>query len=96
MYARLNLFQVERGMRAKIEELADQFAPRFRAQKGFKSVTFLFDDGVGEYGSLSLWDSKEDAEMASAVLGAELRQAAENMIKESPRLRVFEVYQART
>ncbi|MFQ5861443.1 MAG: hypothetical protein ACE5IG_07855, partial [Dehalococcoidia bacterium] len=36
--------------------------------KGFKGVTFLADETVGEYGGLSLWETKEDAEAATSAL----------------------------
>jgi heme-degrading monooxygenase HmoA len=76
MYVRLNMFSVGSGQRAVFERLADQFAPIFRAQKGFKSLTFFEADGAaGEYGSCSLWDTREDAEAADAALMLQLRQA---------------------
>jgi heme-degrading monooxygenase HmoA len=58
MYVRLNMFSVGSGQRAAFERLADQFAPIFRAQKGFQSVTFFeADAAAGEYGSFSTWDT---------------------------------------
>jgi heme-degrading monooxygenase HmoA len=46
MYIRLNMFSVGSGKRAEFEQLADRFAPIFRAQKGFKSVTFFEADAA--------------------------------------------------
>jgi heme-degrading monooxygenase HmoA len=47
MYIRLNMFSVGSGQRAEFERLADRFAPIFRAQKGFKRVTFFEADARG-------------------------------------------------
>ncbi len=47
MYIRLNMFSVGSGQRAEFERLAARFAPIFRAQKGFKSVTFFEADAAG-------------------------------------------------
>jgi len=44
MYIRLNMFSVGSGKRSEVERLADRFAPIFRAQRGFKSVTFFEAD----------------------------------------------------
>ena len=76
MYIRLNMFSVGSGKRSEVEKLADRFAPIFRAQRGFKSVTcFEADAAAGEYGSFSLLETKQDAEAADAALMPQLRQA---------------------
>ena len=76
MYIRLNMFSVGSGKRSEVEQLADRFAPIFRAQRGFKGVTFFeADAAAGEYGSFSLWDTREDAEAADAALMPQLQQA---------------------
>ena len=93
MYASLLTLNLGSGMRLAGEKLADQFASVLRTLKGFKEVTFLADDTVGEYGSLTLWESKEDVEAAAAVLGPKLEQAVSGIAKEPPTRRVFEVYE---
>jgi len=93
MYAQLLMLTLGSGTRSTGEKLADQFAPALRALKGFKRVTFLGDEVVGEYGSLTLWESKEDLEAAAAVLGPKLEQAVSGIAKVPPTRRVFEVYE---
>lgn len=93
MYASLSVVKLGPGMRSAAEKMANQFAPALRALKGFKRVTFFGDETVGEYGSLSLWESKEDAEAAAAVIGPKLQQAVSGMAKEPPTRRFFEVYE---
>jgi len=93
MYAQLVMLTLGPGTRSTGEKLADQFAPALRALKGFKRVTFFGDETVGEYGSLSLWESKEDVEAAAAVLGPKLEQAVSGIAKVPPTRRFFEVYE---
>ena len=93
MYAQLSMLTLGPGMRSTAEKLADQFALALRALKGFKRVTFLGDETVGEYASLSVWESKEDAEAAGAVIGPQLEQAVSGIVKGPPTRRFFEVYE---
>jgi heme-degrading monooxygenase HmoA len=93
MYASLVMLTLGPGKRSTGEKLADQFAPALKTLKGFKRVTFLGDDAVGEYGSLSLWESKEDLEAAAAVLGPKLEQAVSGIAKSPPTRQFFEVYE---
>jgi heme-degrading monooxygenase HmoA len=58
MYAQLVMLTLGPETRSTGEKLADQFAPALRTLKGFKGVTFFGDEIVGEYASLSLWESK--------------------------------------
>jgi len=93
MYAQWVMFTLGPGTRSTAEKLADQFAPVLRTLKGFKSVTFIGDDSVGEYASLSLWESKEDAEAAAAATGPRLEEALSGIVKGPPTRRLFEVYE---
>ncbi len=97
MYVRLNMFSVGSGQRAEFERLADRFAPIFRAQRGFKRVTFVeADAAAGEYGSFSLWDIREDAEAADTALMPQLQQAvggAGLQMRGTPIRRIGEGYE---
>ena len=93
MYAHLVIFVLGPGMGSTAEKLADQFAPAYRTVKGFKSITFLGDDTTGEYGSLSLWESKEDLEAFRKVAGSQLEKALSGIVKGPPSIRLFEVYE---
>ncbi len=95
MYAQLVMLTLGPGTRSAGEKLADQFAPALRALKGFKGVTFFGDEIVGEYASLSIWESKEDVEAAAAVLGPKLEQAVSGIAKAPPTRRFFEVYETK-
>lgn len=93
MYALLLLFALGPGMRSTAEKLGDQFAPAHRNAKGFKSETFLADDTAGEYGSLTLWESREAIEAFRKVAGPHLEKALTGVAKGPPSIRLFEVYE---
>ena len=95
MYAQLVMLRLGPRARSTGEKLADQFAPAIRTLKGFKGVTFFGDEIVGEYGSLSLWESWEDVKAASAVLGPKLEQAVSSIAKAPLTRRFFEVYESK-
>jgi len=71
-YARLVIFKVGPVKHATIEGLVDEFDALYRAQKGFRHVFIIGDKASGEYGSFSVWESKEDAEAANAVIAPRL------------------------
>ena len=89
MYARLSVVSMGPGMRPRVEQLADQLAPRFKALHGFRGVTFLMDEASGDYGSLSLWESREDAEAASAAINPQVARIFQGMLTPW----IFEVYE---
>lgn len=96
MYARLIMFTLGPGMRPTSEELADQFASLHKTLKGFRAATYIGDDTVGEYGALSIWESKEDEEAASVALRPKLEQALSGIAKGPPTSRSFEVYEPKS
>ena len=49
MYAQLFMFTLGLGMRSTAEKIADQCASKHKTLKGFKSVTYISDEAVGEY-----------------------------------------------
>jgi len=51
-----------------MEKLDDRLAASIQSLKGFRGVTFVMDDANGDYGSFSLWESREDAEAATAAI----------------------------
>ena len=93
MYAQLSIIKLGPGMRSPAEKLADQFAPLLKSLKGFQKVTFFGDEAVGEYGSLSIWASKEDAEAAAVIIEPELKKAVGGMLKAPPTRQFLEVYE---
>ena len=91
MYAQLSMIKLGPGTRSSAEKLANQFDPILKTFTGFKKVTSFGDDVVGEYGSLSIWESKEETEAAAAVLSKKLEQAVSGIAKVPPFRKIFEV-----
>ena len=93
MYAQIVMVKLGPGMRSTGEKMADQFGQALKAQKGFKSVTWFGDVETGEYGSFTLWETKEDVEAAAAVMAPKLEQAISGIAKAPPTRQFFEVYE---
>ena len=93
MHALLLLFPLGPGMRSVAEELGDRFSPLHKSARGFKGETFLVDDAAGEYGSLTLWASREDVEAFRQAAGPRLQEALAGIAQGPPTIRLFEVYE---
>ena len=91
MYARLVIFEVGSEKRSTIEGLVDEFDALYRAQQGFRHVFIIGDEASGEYGSFSVWESKEDADAANAVIAPRLQQALTGLLQGPPERWGFEV-----
>ena len=89
MYARLSVITTGPDMRPQLQQLADHLAEDLRTAPGFRGVTFLMGERPGEFGSFSLWDSKEEAEAAGAVIRPHIAQSFTGLV--FPWL--FEVYE---
>ena len=93
MYAGYVMMRLGPGMRSVGHNIADRFAPVYKAAKGCKGVTFFADYAAGEYGMLSLWESKEDYEAFGQVALPQIDQAEAGAVKEPPFRKLFEVYE---
>ena len=92
MYLRLITFNLEPGMRPMAERLADRFAPLLRACHGLVTVVFFANNATGEYGTLTIWESKEDVETEATIVIPRLQDALAGICAEQPIIRLYEVY----
>ena len=92
MHALLTMFTLGPGKREIADKLGDQFSAALASMTGFKTMTMFGDDVTGEYGGLSLWESKEDGESALAATGAKLDEALRGILKGEPKRGVYEVW----
>ena len=60
------------GKQAVAQELANLLIPAIRSQAGCQSATFFADSDSGDCGLLVLWQTKEQADAAAAVIGPRL------------------------
>ncbi len=96
MFARLVIFKVGPGMRATIEQIVDQFDRLYRSQTGFKNLFIIGDDSTGEYGSFSVWESRDEADAANAVIAPQLQQALTGKLQGPPSRWFFEILEPKT
>ncbi len=96
MYARLVQFTLGPGQREFAEGRADIFAPFVAALNGHKSTTFLADFDAGEFSTISVWETKEDAEAAGEELATWLKEAFGDKLKGPPSVKILEVYEPKT
>lgn len=89
MYARFSVISTGPRMRPKMEKLADRLAAQLKTTNGFRSITFVMDEASGDYGSFSVWDSREAAEAANAAINARVAKLFEGMLTPW----IFEVYE---
>ncbi|MEE9145511.1 MAG: hypothetical protein V3U06_12165 [Candidatus Binatia bacterium] len=62
-----------------------------KTRKGFKVLTLLADDTVGEYGVLGVFEPKEVADAIFEVLFTQLQQALASNVRGQLTRRLFEV-----
>lgn len=93
MYVRIIRFTLGPGSRSTAERLADEIVPAIRAQNGCNKCLFLTDDDAGDYGIVVLWESKEDAVAAAAVIGPRLTKALSDITEVPDSRQLFEVYE---
>ena len=92
MYARYFTFKASAGARSEVEALADLAFGLMKSLQGFVSAHILFSEDENEYGSFSLWESRQDAESAGETLRSKTSEALQKLAVEPPTVRIFEVY----
>ena len=93
MYASLFTIKTAPGKRTEAEGLADKMYPVLKDMKGFKSALYFGDPDNNEYGSLYIWETKEDLEAAYSVTEPKVGEMLGPLAVEPPIRRVFEVYE---
>jgi heme-degrading monooxygenase HmoA len=92
MYARLLKFNTDPNRRSEVEALADKVFALAKEQKGFISIHFIISSDESEYGSLSLWDSENDADTGGSVIRSETAEILQGIATAPPTIDIYEVY----
>lgn len=93
-YARLAMFQMGPNMRDFATSMADAAYQKATALNGFVSATYMvFDEDAGEYGSLTIWDSKQNADAAGEVFSTWMSEEAGDKLTAPPVIKQAEVYE---
>lgn len=92
MYARRVSMELKPNIRNDfIATLETEVIPLLRKQKGFQDeLTFIAPAGKEAFG-LSLWDSKESADVYSRGPYAEVIKLLSKLVEGTPRVETFEV-----
>jgi heme-degrading monooxygenase HmoA len=93
MYARLFMNKLGPNDRAAAENMADTATKIFRTSPGFMSVTFFMNEQAGDYGALSVWESKEALEAAVAKMQPIIQEKLGSLAKSPPTTGNYEVYE---
>lgn len=94
MEARLVTLTVGPAQRDAMTALADASYNLAKSLPGFVSATyFIFDETKGSYGSMTVWQSRAEAEAAGEKLGQWLQEKAGAKMTAPPEIRRAEVYQ---
>lgn len=96
MYVRTFKFTSTPEHRSKIEAMADEIYPFTRSLNGFLSATYTVSEDETEYGSISMWQTKADAEAAGAEIRQRVMPKLEGIATTMPQISVLEVYEPKT
>ena len=92
MYMRMSLAALKPGMGDAWRRMVDGYDPLIRQIPGFIAVTYYCDDEVGLAGSLSVWQSKEAAEVAATRIDDKTHEIM-SMYQGTPTVQVLQVYE---
>lgn len=92
-YLILGKVMLKPGSRAAAEQIADQGAPGVAEQPGFESVLFFLDEARNEYGAISVWESRDAAEQANALLTPQFEQAFGDLLAGPIESLVYEIHE---
>jgi heme-degrading monooxygenase HmoA len=92
MYARFLKFNADPSNRSEVEALADSAFAIARKQQGFISIHFVISSDESEYGSFSLWESADDAEVGGSALRSGTATTLQGIASTPPTIDVYEVY----
>jgi len=93
MYARYVLFKSTAEHRNEMEELADQIFAYAKTLGGFVGATYLVTDDETEYGSFTVWESKEDSDSAGALMMEKALPKLGARLTAPPEIKVMKVYE---
>lgn len=96
MYARHFKFKANPENRKLIEEMADKIYNHTKLLKGFVSATYTVSEDETEYGSFTVWQSKEDVEAAGASIREKVMPSLEGIVTAPPEISMMEVYEPKS
>jgi len=92
MYAMWTLFTLGPGMRGMADQMGDVWIPILRAMPGFAGGTFIRNNDAGEYGALTVWDTRDAAEAAFAQSEPQFQEQVVRIAQGPVTRTIFEVW----
>lgn len=92
MYARFLKFNTDPSRRSEVEAVADRAFEIAKQQQGFISIHFVISSDENEYGSFSLWESKDDAETGGGAIRSQIGATLQELATAAPTIDVYEIY----
>lgn len=96
MYARSFVFKSTSEHRGAIELMADGIYGFTKTLKGFVSATYTVSDDDTEYGSFTVWQTKEDAEAAGDLIREQVLPKLEGIVTGPPVTKGMQVYEPKS
>ena len=93
MFASLSTFKIAPDKRGDAMKAADLCYALVKSMKGFKSVIYLGDYENNEYGTLYIWETKDDLEKGDKELTSKFQDAMDSLALEPPSRHIYEVYE---
>lgn len=93
MYACLLKVVLGPDTRDTAEGLADFFDPLLSSLPGFQSNVFIANYEDGEYGSFSVWDTREHVKDALRITYPLVQKMLASVYQWAPSYEMFEVYE---
>lgn len=93
MYARHFTFKSSPEHRAAIENMADRAYELSKTLSGFVGATYMVSEDETEYGSLTLWQSREEAEQGGATIREMVAPELEGKVAAPPETKMLMVYE---
>jgi heme-degrading monooxygenase HmoA len=92
MFARNVSFHLKPGRTAEFTQLLDQnIIPLLRKQKGFQHEITLVGPGGTDAVGISVWDSKENAEMYARGAYPGVLKALDQVLEDTPQVQTYDV-----
>ena len=82
--------------RSSVEAIADEVFGHLKTLDGFVSVHFMVSQDGTEYGSLSLWETREQAESGGAQIQSRVKDKIAAIATEPPVINTYEVYKPKS
>ena len=93
MFAVLTTVRLRPGVRHIQEQRANRSVLTYRGRDGFQDVLLLIDDTAHEYGSFSVWTTREQAEATGADTRARMATGSAEYLQAEPTTRIWEIYE---